>query len=66
MKGIVEKVRSQALVLSPSERASLAHDLILSLDEADSLALSAHTEAEIGRRVELPVCQRPTEYRNIE
>ena len=51
MKATLDEIRSQALVLPPSERAGLAHDLILSLDSPDTLSLNSQTEAEIGRRV---------------
>jgi putative addiction module component (TIGR02574 family) len=44
-------VRTEALALSASERASLAHDLILSLDEPAALDLNEEQEQEIGRRV---------------
>ena len=37
--------------MSASERASLAHDLILSLDSESDLDLGAETETEIVRRV---------------
>ena len=37
--------------LSASERASLAHDLILSLDAKSDLDFGAETETEIVRRV---------------
>jgi hypothetical protein len=36
-----------------SERASLAHDLILTLDDTANLELSPQQEREIGRRVRL-------------
>lgn len=51
MSKTVEAVRNEALALSPSERASLAHDLILSLDDPASYELSPEQEAEIRRRV---------------
>lgn len=38
--------------LSLSERASLAHDLILSLDEPSDFDLGPEQEAEIARRVQ--------------
>jgi len=41
------------MALSVSERASLAHDLILSLEDAADLELSAGEEAEIQRRVQM-------------
>jgi putative addiction module component (TIGR02574 family) len=39
--------------LSLSERASLAHDLILSLDEPSDFDLGPEQEAEIVRRVQM-------------
>lgn len=53
MKSTVDEVRSQALVLSPGERAALAHDLIVSLDSPDTLGLGTKAEAEISRRVHM-------------
>jgi putative addiction module component (TIGR02574 family) len=41
------------MALSLSERASLAHDLILSLDEPSDFHLSPEQEAEIARRVQM-------------
>jgi len=49
----VQTVRDEALSLSLSERASLAHELILSLDESSAFDLGAEQEAEIARRVEM-------------
>jgi putative addiction module component (TIGR02574 family) len=49
----VEKIRNDALALSPSERASLAHDLILSLDDPADYTLSPEQETEIQRRVQM-------------
>jgi putative addiction module component (TIGR02574 family) len=47
-----EKLRKEALALPPDERAALARELLLSLDEpADSGAEEAWAE-EIGRRAE--------------
>ena len=40
------------MALSLSERASLAHDLILSLDEPSDFDLGPEQEAEIVRRVQ--------------
>ncbi len=40
------------MTLSAGERASLAHDLILSLEEAGAYELSPEQEAEIRKRVE--------------
>lgn len=49
----VEKVRNDVMGLSVSERASLAHELILSLDDPTDLALSPAQEAEIQRRLKM-------------
>ena len=49
--GILEKVRSEALTLSESERAELAHDLVASLDGAPDADAEASWEAEILRRL---------------
>lgn len=51
MKPIIKKVRENALALSATERASLIHDLILSLEEESSYDLSPEYETEIKRRV---------------
>ena len=53
MSTTVKKVRDEALALSTSERASLAHDLILSLDNPADYTLSPAQETEIQRRVQL-------------
>ena len=47
----VEKVRSEVMTLSASERASLAHELILSLDDPSDYDLSEAQETEIQRRL---------------
>ena len=47
----VEQIRKEALALSAGERAGLAHDLILSLEDPDAYELSPAQEAEIRRRV---------------
>ena len=47
------QVHHDAMALSPSERASLAHDLILSLDDPAGFELSPDQEAEIQRRVRM-------------
>lgn len=47
----VEEIRKEAMALSAGERASLAHDLILSLEGPDAYELSPEQEAEIRRRV---------------
>ena len=41
------------MTLSASERASLAHDLIVSLEDPTDYELSPEHEAEIQRRVRL-------------
>ncbi|OGV83704.1 MAG: hypothetical protein A3K19_13805 [Lentisphaerae bacterium RIFOXYB12_FULL_65_16] len=46
----VDKIRRNALALSPSERASIAHDLLVSLDEPSGLVLDDKYETEIRRR----------------
>jgi putative addiction module component (TIGR02574 family) len=52
MSTTIQKVRDEALALSLSERASLAHDLILSLEEPSDFDLGPEQEAEIARRVQ--------------
>lgn len=47
----VETIRDQALALSASERARLAHDLILSLGDPSRFDLGPAYEAEIQRRL---------------
>ena len=49
----VKEIYDQAIALSASERASLAHDLILSLDEPSDFELSSAQEAEIQRRIQM-------------
>jgi len=49
----VEKLRSEVMTLSASERASLAHELILSLDDPDDYDLSPAQETEIQRRLKM-------------
>jgi len=51
MSTTVEQIRNEVMGLSASERASLAHDLILSLDDVADLDLGAEQEHEIQRRV---------------
>ncbi|MBT3193144.1 MAG: addiction module protein [Verrucomicrobia bacterium] len=46
---IVQEVRSEVMALSASERANLAHDLILSLDNPADYELSPAQESEIQR-----------------
>jgi len=52
MKTAMEKVRGEALKLPVSERASLAHELILSLDSPSAYELPPSVEKEIGRRAQ--------------
>jgi putative addiction module component (TIGR02574 family) len=49
----IQEVRKEVMALSASERASLAHDLILSLEDPADLELDAGQEAEIQRRVQM-------------
>ncbi len=46
-----QEVRSEVMSLSASERASLAHDLILSLDDPSDYELSPAQESEIQHRL---------------
>ena len=48
----MEEIRREAMTLSVGERASLAHDLILSLEDPDAYELSPEQEAEICKRVD--------------
>ena len=49
----IEKARIEVMALSASERASLAHDLILSLDDPADYELDPAHESEIQRRLEM-------------
>ena len=49
----IQEVRNKVMALSASERASLAHDLILSLDNPDNYELSPSQEVEIQRRIKM-------------
>lgn len=49
----LQDVRSDVMTLSASERASLAHELILSLDNPSDYELSPTQEAEIQRRLQM-------------
>lgn len=53
MSTTIETVRDEVMSLSLSERASLAHELILSLDKPSDFDLGPEQEAEIARRVQL-------------
>ena len=48
----VEQIRNDIMGLSVSERVRLAHELILSLDDAGDFDLGTKQEQEIGRRVQ--------------
>ena len=52
MSTTMKEVRDAVMSLSLGERASLAHDLILSLDEPSAFDLGPEREAEIARRVQ--------------
>ena len=49
----IERLRKEAMTLSTRERASLAHELIVSLEENAGAGLSSDQELEIQRRVQL-------------
>ncbi len=49
----VQELHSEAMALSASERTSLAHDLILSLDTPAHFELGPEQEREIQRRVQM-------------
>ncbi len=49
----IEKVRDAVMALSASERASLAHELILSLDNPTDYDLSPTQENEIQHRLKM-------------
>lgn len=53
MKTAMEKVRGAALNLPLGERASLAHELILSLESPAAYALPPSVEQEIARRASM-------------
>ena len=48
-----QEIQSEVMALSASERASLAHDLILSLDDPAHFKLGPDQEREIQRRVQM-------------
>ncbi len=50
---LAENLKKEALKLSPSERARIAHELIVSLDELSDDILDKEWEAEIQRRVQM-------------
>jgi putative addiction module component (TIGR02574 family) len=49
----MKEIYDEAMALSSSERASLAHNLILSLDDPSDFDLGPPQENEISRRVQL-------------
>ena len=49
----VQELRAAALGLPASERASIAHDLIRSLDDPSAIQYTPEYEGEIRRRVDL-------------
>ena len=61
----VHDIRVKALALSASERASLAHDLILSLDDPEDLELRLEQETEILLRVQM-VREKKVSGRSVE
>lgn len=65
MRSTVDKIRDEALSLSESERASLAHDLILSLEKEDGLYFDEEYEEELKRRV-LSVKEGKAEARDAD
>ena len=46
-----DHLRSQIMILPESERAELAHDLIVSLDASDDVSFSSEWELEIKKRI---------------
>lgn len=61
----METIRKNVLTLPAGERAMLAHELIVSLDDPSGNELSPHQEAETRRRVQMvrksKVSGRPAE-----
>lgn len=47
------RMRDEAMALSASERASLAHELILSLDDPTAYDLDRAQEADLQRRLQM-------------
>ena len=46
-----DHLRSQIMILPESERAELAHDLIVSLDVLNDVSFSSEWELEIQKRI---------------
>jgi len=53
MTMLAEKIKRKALALSVSERANIAHELILSLDDPSNFELDEEQEYQIQRRVKM-------------
>jgi putative addiction module component (TIGR02574 family) len=51
MSSLLQEVENKALALSAEERAKLAHELIVSLDDAIDKEVETAWDAEIERRV---------------
>lgn len=51
MSSLLQEVENKALALSAEERAKLAHELIVSLDDAIDREVETAWDAEIERRV---------------
>jgi len=51
MSALLQEVVNKAFNLSPEERAKLAHELIVSLDDAIDKEVKTSWDAEIERRV---------------
>lgn len=49
----IQEIRGEIMALSASERASLAHDIILSLEDPADFELSPAQESEIQRRLKM-------------
>lgn len=47
----IEQIKKTILALSASERASIAHDIILSLDDPSDYILDSKKEKEIKKRI---------------
>ena len=47
----IEQIKKTVLALSASERASIAHDIILSLDDPSDYILDTKKEKEIQKRI---------------
>jgi putative addiction module component (TIGR02574 family) len=52
MIATVEQFKAQAMLFTESERAELAHFLLISLEPEEDEGVTAAWEAEVGRRVD--------------